>query len=147
MEITRAEAAAVWDLRHRVLRADQPRETARWPGDDEAMHWTLRHEGAIVAVLSVFPSPQGPTPWQLRGMAVDPSRQGQGLGARLLRAVEQWMFHELPGQNLWCNARIGAVGFYERAGWRVVSAPFEIPGVGVHVRMLRELSRPGPTLP
>lgn len=138
MEIRRVGPEEVWDLRHRVLRNGQARALAMWPGDDSALHWALIDGEERCAVLSIFPTPQGPAPWQLRGMAVAPERQRQGLGLSLLLAVEQWMFHEYPGQSIWCNARTSAVDFYERAGWSRVGEPFEIAGVGPHLRMRRE---------
>ena len=39
--------------------------------------------------------------------------------------------------RLWCNARTPARSFYERAGFRVVSDEFELPGIGPHVVMER----------
>ena len=45
-----------------------------------------------------------------------------------------------PGPLLWCNARTPAVGFYENMRWRVVSAPFEIPTAGPHVKMVKRLT-------
>ncbi len=122
------------DLRHQVLRVGRPRQTAVFPGDELARHWVGLLEGRIVAVLSVFRAdfPDGPGPaLQLRGMAVAPGLQGQGRGGVLLEGVQSEL-----GCALWCNARERAVSFYERHGWRVVSEPFDIPGVGAHRRMV-----------
>ncbi len=41
------------------------------------------------------------------------------------------------GTELWCNARMAAVGFYRRAGFEVVSEEFDVPGIGAHVVMTR----------
>ena len=57
----------------------------------------------------------------------------RGVGAALLIfAVDALR----PAPLLWCNARIGAVPFYRRLGWRVVSDVFDVPTVGPHVRMV-----------
>jgi GNAT superfamily N-acetyltransferase len=91
------------------------------PADDE-----------IVGVASVFfarlgaDGPEG----QLRGMAVAPAARGGGVGLTLVRAIEA-----AHPEGLWCNARVSALGFYEGAGWRVISETFDIPGVGPHVKM------------
>jgi GNAT superfamily N-acetyltransferase len=55
----------------------------------------------------------------IRGVFVDPSYQGQGIGASLLRAVEQ--FHpDVERFELTTNTLVpGNVGFYERRGYRV----------------------------
>ncbi|MEM6927362.1 MAG: GNAT family N-acetyltransferase, partial [Myxococcota bacterium] len=128
--VEEVEAEALIDLRHRVLRAGRPRETAHMPGDDAptSRHFRLVVEDRTVAIASVmaepFPGPpggeapaDGPTQ-RLRGMAVDPDVQGQGLGAQLLRAVQE----RYPA--LWCNARVHAARFYARQGWTQVGEAF-----------------------
>ena len=40
---------------------------------------------------------------------------------------------------MWCDARVGAVGFYERMGFAVVTEEFDKPEVGPHRGMLVEL--------
>ena len=71
-------------------------------------------------------------------MATDADVRGAGFGAALLggcigRATAS------GGAELWCNARMPAVGFYRRAGFEVVSEEFDVPGIGVHVVMVRTL--------
>lgn len=121
-------------LRWAVLRPGRPEAEARWPGDDAAQHWLVEDSDRVVAVLSLFPSPMpgGGPAWQLRGMAVDPARRGEGLGRGLLEAALRAL-----GEPVWCNARTGAVGFYTALGWQVVGPPFDIPGVGPHLRLVR----------
>ena len=121
-------------LRASVLRPGQPLLAARWPGDAAAEHYVAEAPSGdeIVGVASVFSAPlgaDGPN-GQLRGMAVDPAARGAGVGLALLRAVEA-----AHPDGLWCNARVSALGFYESAGWRVISEEFEISGVGPHVKM------------
>lgn len=134
------------DLRHRVLRPGRPRETCLWDGDDlpTTVHLGLADErGQVVAVASWFRRPPphrtaGPG-WQLRGMAVELGRQGQGLGAELLRhgmATLEARSEGAPGW-LWCNARTSAVPVYERQGGVTVGAEFDIPHVGPHYVMER----------
>ncbi|MDQ4090113.1 MAG: GNAT family N-acetyltransferase, partial [Actinomycetota bacterium] len=43
------------------------------------------------------------------------------------------------GSELWCNARMAAVGFYRRAGFEVVSEEFDVPGIGAHVVMTKPM--------
>ena len=123
----------VVDLRWRVLRAGRPRESAIFPGDEAASHHGLWREERLIAVLSLFPSPleHGGAiyPQQLRGMATEPSLQGQGLGSVLLQEVQAL-------GPMWCNARIRAQPFYARAGWQPIGATFNIPQVGPHQRMV-----------
>ncbi len=84
---------------------------------------------------------EGTPYYQLRGMATDPTWQRRGLGSRLLAWTEKhfrdWMMSTLqtPTVYFWCNARVSAVPFYEKQGWRYVGDIFDIPDVGPHRRM------------
>jgi GNAT superfamily N-acetyltransferase len=134
-------------LRHRVLRAGFPLESARFEGDEhtEAHHFAAclasDPQARPVCCLSLLPSRwEGHFAWQLRGMATEEAHRGQGFGAGLLRFAEARVAGMPPSRRLiWCNARLSAAGFYERFGWLTVSEPFEIPTVGTHIRMLRRL--------
>jgi GNAT superfamily N-acetyltransferase len=139
--IERVELSQVVDLRHEVLRAGLARETAVFDGDDEpaTAHFAAVRGGIVVGCVTIMRRPhEGRDAWQLRGMAVAPDLQRGGVGARLLRAAEDHVRHapDAPRQ-MWCNARVPASGFYVRHGWRVVSAPFDIPTAGPHVRMAK----------
>ena len=76
--------------------------------------------------------------YQFRGMASAPEARGKGYADAVMRAMIAHMrgLHAGGGVLLWCNARVGAVGFYERFGMRVVGERFEIAGVGTHVVMV-----------
>jgi ADP-ribose pyrophosphatase len=133
VSVRRASVPEILDLRWRVLRAGRPRDTAHLSDDDDATrHWALTEGDAVVGCVSVMaaPEPDGAATWQLRGMAVDPSLQGTGRGTELLHGC----MHAVDAP-MWCNARIRAVPFYRRAGWRVTSETFDIPNVGPHQRM------------
>ena len=75
---------------------------------------------------------------QVRGVASDPSVRGLGFGAAVLAACEAEA-RRRGARLLWCNAREAAAGFYRRAGFAVTGERFEIPGIGPHWRMHREL--------
>ena len=134
--VRRAEPHEVVDVRHRVLREGRPRDTAIFDGDDlpTTRHWVAVQADRIVGVVTVLqapmpdPPPEASPGLQLRGMAVLPELQGEGIGARLLAAA-------VGPEPLWCNARVAVVAFYERHGWRPVGAPFDVPGIGPHQRM------------
>ena len=50
------------------------------------------------------------------------------------------------GDLVWCYARTTASGFYERMGFTVVTEPFDKPGIGPHVGMVKDLQK-DPVLP
>ena len=122
-------------VRHRVLRVGQPRESAIFEGDREAdsRHWVAEDDGVVVGVVTVIrrPMPGGSEPhWQLRGMAVDEHLRSHGVGASILQTV-----HSDVAEPMWCNARVGAAGFYEKHGWAAVGDDFDIEPMGPHRRM------------
>jgi GNAT superfamily N-acetyltransferase len=143
VRVRRAKAAEVIDLRHAVLRAGLPRETAVFPGDEkaDAIHVVAETpDGRIVGCVTLHASTWNDAPaWQLRGMATDPDVRGTGVGRAMLEFVERRVRSDSNVRQMWCNARVPAAGFYERAGWAIESEPFEIPSAGPHVRMSKHL--------
>lgn len=146
------DASEVLDLRHAVLRAGLARETAIFPGDDEptSKHVVVTLNGRVVGCASVhLSSCDGAPAWQLRGMATDPAVRGAGIGRAMLEFVERSL-HQSNTLQMWCNARVSAILFYEKFGWVVVSDAFDIPNAGPHVKMIKTLTAvspapPGPT--
>lgn len=58
-------------------------------------------------------------------MATDPARRGTGLGRMLVEAAVEHVAGR-GGDLIWCNARIGAEGFYSRLGFQTVTDPFDV---------------------
>lgn len=143
VRVRRAGAGDVVDLRHAILRAGLPRETAVFENDDnpESRHVVaVDADGRTVGCATFhFTTWDGGPAWQLRGMATDPAFRGTGLGKAMLAFAESGLRAETPVRQLWCNARVPAIGFYERLGWHVVSEPFEVPTAGPHVKMTKSL--------
>ena len=138
------DAAEVIDLRHAILRDGLPRETAIFPGDEEptSKHVVATRDGRIVGCATVHLNTYEDQPaWQLRGMATDPTVRGAGIGRAMLEFLEDALLATTVRQ-MWCNARVPAIAFYEKLGWRVVSDVFEVPTAGPHVRMSRTLTPP-----
>lgn len=141
LEIRRAKPAEVIDLRHAVLRAGLPHETASFEGDDDpdTRHYVALLEGRIVGCLTLLLNYwEGELAWQLRGMAVEPGLQRAGIGAKMLTVAESEA-RDSPTRLLWCNARVPASNFYQKHGWQIVSDVFDIPTAGPHVKMLKRL--------
>lgn len=132
----------ILDLRHEVLRAGLPRESACFEGDNDphTVHWAALHGGQIIGCVSLFLRPLENQPaWQLRGMAVQEGFRRFGVGAQLLRRAEEHVICHAPPGRIWCNAREQAVGFYQRHGWQIISDRFDIPTAGAHYRMFKRL--------
>lgn len=71
---------------------------------------------------------------KLMQMTVDKQRQGEGIGTRLVVAIERRAFGELGLSAIFCHARDSAYGFYESLGWVYESDTFIEAGVP-HRRM------------
>ena len=137
VEITAAETHP---LRRRVLRDDDPAADLRWPGDDDpdTFHLAVRDRAGAVVAVSTWRST--PPVTQLRGMATVPELAGTGLGSRLVAAgVERCRAR--GDAAVWANARVTAIGFYERAGFTVSGPTFETPDTGLpHRRVELDLT-------
>ena len=141
LNIRNVPVADVIGLRHQILRAGLPVETARFEGDDEptAAHFAAFDGSRTIGCATVLQRPwNGQPAWQVRGMAVAADCRLGGIGRGLLIAIER----HVAAQNaslLWCNARSPAVGFYKLQGWRLASEEFDIPSAGPHFKMIKDL--------
>lgn len=150
----RIDADATHALRGSVLRPDRPAAEVVFDADDapSTRHFgvftstdrapisigSIYHEDRGAALVPAEGDPHAGRSWRLRGMATAESFRRQGAGALVLAMCESHAALE-RGTLVWCNARIEAVTFYESAGWAIVSDEFDIPTVGPHVVMQREL--------
>ena len=138
-------------LRTRVLRPGHPPEARPFGiGEDEETRHFAAFEGeevvgACYIVRRAAPFDSLSWAWQLRGMAVETSRQGQGIGARIVeRAEEEARRAEEEARRagievLWFNARRVAVGFYAKLGFEPWGEEFDIPVIGPHTVMWKRL--------
>ena len=143
LSLRRAALSEIIDLRHEVLRAGLPREEAIFDGDqsETSRHYGAFNAGGLVGCASVhLNSWEEAAAWQLRGMAVAPAFRRQKVGDGLLRFLEHDIAQGSEVLQLWCNARVPAVPFYQKLGWEVVSEIFHIPTAGPHEKMTRRLS-------
>jgi GNAT superfamily N-acetyltransferase len=155
LDVELIPAAASYPIRHAVLRPHQSIEDVPFKEDDEAGTATFgaieRGSGAVVGVATVFrdpapfDAPQAGVPagggseastWRLRGMATRAAAQGQGIGSMVLNAALDHVAAE-GGDLIWCNARVSARTFYERAGFRTWGEEWVIASHGPHVVMWR----------
>lgn len=136
-----AEWEAMYDLRYRVLRAPwgQPRGSERAPDDTAPATCTVlafTPEGRLVATGRLHSVAEGEG--QLRFMAVEPDLQRQGVGQRLLNALEA-AARQRGLRRLRLDAREAAVPFYERAGYHVVAPGHLLFGLIPHWQMVKDL--------
>ena len=113
---TADELHAYYDFRWRMLRRPwgQPRGSEIDRFDDSAYHVFARDGPMIIGVGRIHRVDE--VSMQIRYMAVAPSRRGQGIGTRILQALEQHAA-DLDSQRLILHAREKAVPFYSRVGY------------------------------
>jgi len=142
LAVRRCRLDEVLGLRQSVLRPHQRVEEVVFEGDEgpKAAHFCAEDgHHAIVSVASVLseapPWQPGAGPaWRLRAMATLPQWRGQGVGSAVLAAAMAYV-RAAGGGLFWCNARLAAVGFYQRAGMATIGEPWELPLVGPHIAM------------
>ena len=133
-----SDADTTYPLWRDVLREGRP--VPRLEDPTGTFHLAARTgDGRLVGVVRFSPAPcpwrEATAPWQLRGMATDPTVRGTGAG-RALVAEGLVRVAALGGDLVWCDARVAAVGFYERMGFGVVTELFDKPEGGPHRGMV-----------
>lgn len=149
MTVRPISAAETRPLRSEILRPGQPPANLAYPGDDVpgSFHAGAFVDGTLVGIATVHPEPMPAPPdadvdasnaFRLRGMATRAGLQRGGIGRAVLgRCIEH--VREAGAEVLWCNARVGAIGFYERLGFRTLGDEFDIAGIGPHFVMWKDV--------
>jgi hypothetical protein len=146
LAICRVSIDVVVDLRHRMLRAGLPKESANFPGDDDTSTWHIGlfhpcNDGADAPVVTcasfMLNSYKEHPAWQLRGMCTEAAHQSKGFGGQLLSCAESAILKSSPVRLFWCNARVPAIPFYQRQGWTIDSDEFDIPTAGPHRKLFK----------
>jgi GNAT superfamily N-acetyltransferase len=112
-------------------------------GDDhpDTFHTGCFSDEGVVAIATFmrenYPGYTGEG-FRLRGMAVLPELQGQGLGKQALQSGIE-LLKKKGISYLWCNARKVAYDFYAGQAFQIISDEFDIPGIGPHKVMILEL--------
>lgn len=133
------------ELRHKVLWPHKDKmEDCVIPPDYEP---TTFHIGAIqddkvvgtsTFIIDINDKFEEKKQYRLRAMATDPDVRGTKTGARIVEAgIEE--LKKRGVKLLWCDARLIATGFYERMNFKVLGDIYEVPIIGPHKLMYKEL--------
>lgn len=142
--VKRIAVSQTYEVRQPVLRQGKPIESCFFEGDDlpTTFHYGLFENEKIQGVISVYENEnllfEEKDQIQIRGMAVLEKNQRKGFGQQLVAHCEM----EMMSQNkklIWFNARVTAVGFYEKMGYSIIGNSFDIKDVGLHFVMYKKL--------
>jgi len=147
-EVRAVEAEAVRPLRRALLRPHQQVEELVYPGTTIPTPSTSAPSvtGTWWASPRSFPGRcregASATPGRCGAWRWSTGQRGYGLGGRLLAAcIDHAGIH--GGRLVWCNARAGSSGFYERYGFSRDGEPFQLADIGPHYRMYRAITPAG----
>lgn len=144
VKIKQVHYTETYPIRQIILRPNRALETCFFQGDERetTIHFGLFFQNELVGIISLFKNenPLFEEEWQyqIRGMAVLENFQKYGFGKMLVRHSEEF----LQKQNtklIWFNAREVAVNFYKKQGYEIIGNAFDIPDVGVHFVMWKNL--------
>jgi len=136
-------ASEAYVVRHPVLREGKPLDSCHFDGDhiDTTFHLGYFVDETLAGVVTLLEQSHleisSNRPFQLRGMAVLLKFQKRGIGYALVKKAEECILQK-GGTQIWMNARIIAVGFYENLGYQIIGTAFEIPIVGTHYVMVKQ---------
>lgn len=105
---------STWNLRQGVLYPELSLDEMGMEEDLSGIHFGAYCEDDLVAVISLFNEEHN---CQFRKFAVHPSMQGKGVGKLLLDYITGYAVNN-GAVLLWCNARISAIGFYVKSGFK-----------------------------
>ncbi len=142
-QLKEISAKETWPVRHPVLRKGRPLEDVYMEADEQSstFHLGMFYNGTIIGVASFMddshPDFTG-SQYRLRGMAVLPEYRRKGIAELILKRGEM-LLKEKGKTLLWFNARVVALQFYKNLGYTIDGTQFDIPKVGPHYRMKKQL--------
>jgi predicted GNAT family N-acyltransferase len=142
IEIKNISPEQTYDIRLEVLRKgiDLPVQFSG-DNDSETFHLGVFENTRLVGISSFMKTNNshfGTKQYQLRGMATISETRGKGYGKALLKyAIE--MLKDKKMTILWCNAREVALEFYLKLGFKIKGESFDIPKIGIHYVLYKEL--------
>lgn len=144
IDIKEIRAVETHTVRHSILRPNQSIGACDYPGDhdEKTFHLGAFDNGKLIGIASFYEEAlkvfTGSPQYRLRGMATLPEYRGKHIGQKLIKFAEDILMDR--GAALWwCNARMSAIGFYEKLGLAIYGDEFQIEGIGPHKVMVQHL--------
>ena len=144
IEVKPINAEDTYEIRHRILRPNQPLEACMYETDllGGAFHLGGYYRGKLISIASFHKAEhselEGEEQYQLRGMATLEGYREQKREARSSAMPKS--FFGKRGRPLWCNARTSVSGYYEKLGFSEQGEVYDIPPIGPHILMYKKLT-------
>lgn len=140
IELKEIPSKETTQIRSEILRPGQDLSTCIYESDDNpnTFHLSAYIDDKQACIVSFYkennPILNSNNQYRFRGMATLEKYRNMGLASSLLT----FAFNKLKDLNVdevWCNARINALGLYQKLGMEISSDEFDIPGIGPHLLM------------
>lgn len=140
MEISVLHVEEIRPLRLKILRPGCQEKAVIYSCDTEisCFHIGAKIDKKVVGIATFYEAHHkeitGKKSYRLRGMATDDKLQNQGIGKKVL----DYSFDYLRKKGvdlLWCNARLIALNFYKKLGFKTHGELFQIKNIGPHYDM------------
>ncbi|MCO4294524.1 GNAT family N-acetyltransferase [Solitalea sp. MAHUQ-68] len=134
-----------FNLRQQILKPGCALTSCYFPKDNEpeTFHLAVVDNNEIVSVgsfnRSSLPFFANTSQYHLKGMATSLSYRGKNAGSTLVKFAMDYL-KQKDVNLLWCNARVTAVGFYQKLGFTIIGDTFEVEGIGLHQTMYINLN-------
>ncbi|MCU4667340.1 GNAT family N-acetyltransferase [Bacillus paralicheniformis] len=145
IEVKPINAEDTYEIRHRILRPNQPLEACKYETDllGGTFHLGGYYRDRLISIASFHQAEhselEGQKQYQLRGMATLEGYREQKAGSTLIRHAEE-LLRKKGADLLWCNARTSVSGYYEKLGFSEQGEVYDIPPIGPHILMYKKLT-------
>ncbi len=141
IEIKLISPEDTYKIRRVILRKNIPlSEKSEGDFDKDTFHLGAFIEGELISVATLIKNESSffeGSQYRLRGMATSENYQGKGLGKKLILKAEE-ILKERKVDVLWFNARIVALEFYKKLGYKIIGEEFDIQFIGTHYTMSKK---------
>ncbi|MFN9066674.1 MAG: GNAT family N-acetyltransferase [Bdellovibrionales bacterium] len=143
-KVSNVTVSQVIDLRSRILRPGQPLVNSQYEEDYDptTFHLGSFNESMKIVTVGTFIQQRhsyffnSKLSYRLRGMATEIEFQKKGYGKNLIIAAEKILIAR-SCDLLWFNARLSALDFYKKLGFKIMGEVFELPSIGSHIVMFK----------
>jgi N-acetylglutamate synthase-like GNAT family acetyltransferase len=129
-----------YQLRWKILREPwgQPAGSEKDQLEQDSFHIMAVAAGEVIGVGRLHLISRNKA--QIRYMAVDEKYQNRSVGTSILNALER-RAALLGAEKILLDARENALGFYQKAGYKIIAPSHTLFGVIKHVKMEKTIGR------